>query len=182
MKTTLIFSLFSILNLSSFSQSVEDLDRANGFLQYKLGSNPVKLKGFEKTEEIGPVQVYVTMQDSLTKLGPYKMESIALFYYNNHLWKIDLVAPGEENARGIANLLMAAYGEKYKTFTTIGKSDMKSFVYTGEKVELVVTVDFNFVSSKFEFTSIELDKEYYSGSKKTTFTKEEQAIIEKLKN
>jgi hypothetical protein len=147
MKTNALLSfifVLSIISFSSWSQTLEELDKRNGFQSLKFNTplssysryNPVKIKEGS----------YLLKNISELKIGDYPLESVELYFRDDKLVRIKVTMDDQDRMRNeaIFNALIKAYG-RYSFHRS-----SSTYIYTSEMTwkAKMVTLIYNFSSYK----------------------------------
>lgn len=93
MKLTTIFflSLFLLDAISGLSQSLKELDKLNGFRQFKFGMTPREISSISPSKNnlnLKNVTCYDFSDPSMSSFGSADITTISLSFYKNRLYRI----------------------------------------------------------------------------------------------
>jgi len=115
MKNDCVISLallfYFLLPASTFSQSIKNLDKNNGFKNYNLGSEYTSLYGVKAKDRSGADRVVVSYTQD--KIGDIPVKTIELFYLNDALARI-IVRISPENHSKLIQACKSGFGEPTK--------------------------------------------------------------------
>lgn len=152
----LFFAFYCMANLSA--QSIDDLDKKNGFNQFQFGDHIsqwdsyVKLTEFKFTDP--NTKVYHYTGNCCQKLFWYDIAGIFLTFHKDELVVIEIVFEKgksrqycDERLVEIMKNLVALYGEPHSVETPETGSPTPCLMWMGQKVILIVTHTRNYDSS-----------------------------------
>lgn len=168
-----ILILFSSLML--FAQRVEQI---SGFKSGKFGMDESSLSEKEVVYESSLSKTYKTKNDDL-KFGDVSFFQIDYVFYDKKLRKIIAHCEGSDNARRLIRIFYEAYGD-YKKEMVYGKKDALIYVWSGNKVTLVIAVFDDFTASKIMFIDNSMDGELWNGFKKTVLSENDKKALTDL--
>jgi len=96
----------------SESDKLAVLDAKNGFRDYKLGGRIEEFSGLRQVRSTVDETSY-EVQDFDKALGVFELAGITLTFQSGLLREIEIKAEGEQNAAGLQQTLIEAYGHQY---------------------------------------------------------------------
>ncbi len=128
----ILFLVFGCLANNSLAQSVEELDKRNGFKDIKMATEVHQYQGLEYKEEIEDklfkqLSVYTKKKGYYESIGSIKIYDVEVLAYNGEVYKIKVVT--EKNPK-LYGGLKKAFGEP--TFSPRGDN----YYWSTDKINL----------------------------------------------
>lgn len=143
--------LISFAAINGFGQSTEELDKRNGFQNFKFNTPK------EAYNSYGLAQInenhYELKNLKEVKIGDFELEKLELYFKNNRLTKVKVTLDDTDRTKNeyIFNALIKNYGRYTYHRSSSGFQYTSEMIWKGKVVNLVYT--FTSMREGMEFTS-----------------------------
>jgi hypothetical protein len=155
MKKLLTFLM--LVSFSAFGQTIDSLDKKNGFKNFKLGSSVQGYQTLKFIKKEGDLKYYNILTQQ--KIGTCITKSLMCVFYKGKLSKILVEMKSTSDAYALYHILEDAYGTPQ--LDNKNKYDLEYYWY-GNKVNLT----YLFSKNMLLFSSVDLEEEEVADQEK----------------
>jgi hypothetical protein len=167
----ILILLISFTAIEGFSQTTEELDKRNGFQDFKFNTPKEAFTSYG-LKQINENQYEVQKLDAV-KIGDFELEKLELFFKNNRLIKVKVTLDDTDRTKNeyIFNALIKNYGRYTYHRSSSGFQYTSEMIWKGKAVNLVYT--FTSMREGMEFkTKIYLTYSHIGESLEVDITKD----------